>query len=183
MTTSVRIKVVVQHLHLRGLLYQSFIFPVLKIDSSTMEFASVPHPAKLALILSGTFIIYQLVVQLAAIRKRRAIAREKGCLPPPIFPQWETILGIDLFRSNMRAIKAHSFLELSYNRFIEMGVNTMQFVALGRKIIITIEPENLKTIQDIEFKKWCLVTRRKVGFRPLLGDVEFLVSPFVSYLV
>ena len=34
---------------------------------------------------------------------------------------------------------------------------------------ITIEPENLKSIQAIDFKKWGLGTRRKVAFEPLLG--------------
>lgn len=36
----------------------------------------------------------------------------------------------------------------------------------------TLEPENLKTIQAIDHKKWGLGTRRKIGFRPLLGDGE-----------
>ena len=75
-----------------------------------------------------------------------------------------------MFRQNMSAFKNHHFLETSYNRFREMGVNTFQFVALGRKIMITVEPENLKTIQAVNFKHWGLGSRRKVGFRPLLGD-------------
>lgn len=37
----------------------------------------------------------------------------------------------------------------------------------------TLEPENLKTIQAVDHKKWGLGTRRKIGFRPLLGDGEF----------
>lgn len=40
----------------------------------------------------------------------------------------------------------------------------------------TLEPENLKTIQAVDHKKWGLGTRRKIGFRPLLGDGEFFYS-------
>jgi hypothetical protein len=42
-------------------------------------------------------------------------------------------------------------------------------VVLGSTFIATIEPENLKTIQATEHKKWSLGKRRKVAFRPLLG--------------
>ena len=43
-------------------------------------------------------------------------------------------------------------------------------IALGRKFIVTTEPEILKTIQAINFKQWGLGGRRKVAFRPFLGD-------------
>ncbi|KAI6842745.1 putative P450 monooxygenase [Hortaea werneckii] len=54
-----------------------------------------------------------------------------------------------------------------------MGVNTMQINLLGRHAHLTVEPENLKVIQALEHKKWQLGTRRKFGFRPLLGDGIF----------
>lgn len=135
-----------------------------------MAFADLHHTVKLALVFANVFIVYQLVVAFNLARKRRAIAREKGCLPAPIYPQWDRVFGCDLFRHNMRAFHQRHFLELSYNRFRQMGVNTYFFVALGRRMHVTIEPENLKTIQAVEFKKWGLGKRRKIGFRPLLGD-------------
>lgn len=48
----------------------------------------------------------------------------------------------------------------------------------------TLEPENLKTIQAVDHKKWGLGTRRKIGFRPLLGDGEFFFFffPFFFFL-
>ena len=45
----------------------------------------------------------------------------------------------------------------------------MQMKLLGRHAYFTIEPENLKTIQAVEFKKWGLGSRRKTAFDPLLG--------------
>ena len=141
-----------------------------------MAALEVPQVAKLAIGLASLFIFYQLFVQLTIAQRRRAFAREKGCLPAPKLPQSDPILGIDLFREDMRGFKNHTFLEMSRNRIRRMGVNSMQFVALGRRIYMTIEPENLKTIQAIDFKKWSLGKRRKVGFRPLLGDGESLLS-------
>lgn len=125
---------------------------------------------QLALGLGALFLAYQIFQQLTVGRKRRAIAREKGCLPPPSYPQWETVLGIDTFRANIRALKAHNFLETTYKRFHQMGANTYQMTALGRRFVITTEPENLKVIQAINFKNWGLGVRRKVAFRPFLGD-------------
>lgn len=80
------------------------------------------------------------------------------------------MLGWDLFRENLRAFKQGNFLPLSYKRFQDIGVNTYHVMVLGRGVYLTTEPENLKTIQAIEFKKWGLGSRRKIGFRPLLGD-------------
>ena len=143
----------------------------MKSSTEAMEhLGSFPYVAKLTLGLAALFVAYQFVQRFTLARKRRAIAREKGCLPSPSYPQLETIVGWDLFSSNIRAIRNHALLELAYGRFREMGVNTFQFVALGRRFHITTEPENLKTIQAINFKQWGLGTRRKVGFRPLLGD-------------
>lgn len=73
----------------------------------------------------------------------------------------------------MAAFKSHTFLAENYDRYQRMGVNTFSVVALGRKIHTTIEPENLKTIQATDFKKWGLGERRKVAFRPLLGSGIF----------
>ena len=132
--------------------------------------ANLPRAAQVVLGLGAFFFAYVIVQQLTTARKRQAIAREKGCSPPSAYPQWDTVLGVDIFRQNIRALKAHNFLDTNYKRFQRMGVNTYQFVALGRRFIVTTEPENLKTIQAINFKQWGLGGRRKVAFRPFLGD-------------
>lgn len=129
--------------------------------------------SKLAFSAVVLLIVYQLVQFLNLSRKRRAYARSKGALPPRQWPQREQILGYELFKENIRALKDHNFLTTGYDRFQQMGVNTFVVVALGRKIYTTIEPENLKTIQAVDFKKWGLGERRKVAFRPLLGSGIF----------
>lgn len=128
------------------------------------------HLAKLAGLVLAALAVFHILTRIHLASKRRALAREKGCLPPPLYPQPEQIFGWSLFRQNMRSLKQRKFLESSANRFREMGVNTYQLVALGRRLYTTIEPENLKTIQAVDFKKWGLGERRKISFRPLLGD-------------
>jgi len=138
-----------------------------------MDLQELPRSLKIAVILATVFIFYLLFNELTVGRRRRALARSKGCLPPPAYPQLDKIFGIDIFRINMRHIKAHNMLELGQKRFQEMGVTTMSMVGLGRLMTVTLEPENLKTIQAVEFKKWGLGTRRKIAFRKLLGDGIF----------
>ena len=74
-----------------------------------------------------------------------------------------------MFLRNTRLIREHRFLEAAGQRFRDMNTHTMQITLLGRHVHFTLEPENLKVIQAIEHKKWQLGTRRKSGFRPLLG--------------
>lgn len=133
----------------------------------------LPHLSKLALGLVAVFVGYTLLQNLLLSRKRNAIAREKGALPSPKYPQSERIIGYRLFKENIHALKTGTFLEASLQRFAEMGVNTFSLVALGRTMHTTIEPENLKTIQAVNFKHWGLGERRKVAFKPLLGDGIF----------
>lgn len=137
-----------------------------------MNFADLPPALKLAIGILGLLLVFQGIHLLNVGGRRRALALEKGALPAPKYPQSERLIGWDLFRRNMRALKSHTFLDMNIARFKEMGTNTFQLVALGRNFHMTIEPDNLKAIQAVDFKKWGLGTRRKIGFRPLLGEGE-----------
>jgi hypothetical protein len=106
--------------------------------------------------------------------------REKGCLPAPWVPSWDPFYGIDLFLLNMRCLKEHTILEKTNRRFQDSKFKTYQLVVLGRHLHQTIEPENLKTIQAIDFKKWSLGDRRKVAFHPLLGEGIFTTGTYIS---
>ncbi|KAK5125960.1 hypothetical protein LTR85_011315 [Meristemomyces frigidus] len=139
-----------------------------------MDLASLPHVAKAALGLVSIFILYQVYLQLTVGRQRRALKREKGTLPAPWFSGFrDHILGLDLFSKNIKLLKEHRLLEVVTARFNNDGVKTFKILLLGRQVHFTIEPENLKVVQAMEFKKWGLGSRRKFGFRPLLGDGIF----------
>ena len=60
-------------------------------------------------------------------------------------------------------------------RSLQTG-NTMWMNVVGRYFLTTVEPENLKTIQSLDFKKWGLGKRRTFSLRPLLGDGEPSIS-------
>jgi hypothetical protein len=138
-----------------------------------MEHTASPHLTKLALGLVAIIIGYQLIERFVIARKRAAFARAHGALPAVQYPQRETIIGYELFKTNIRSLKARTFLEDQERRYQRMGVNTFGVTALGRKMHTTIEPENLKVMQATEFKKWGLGQRRKDAFIPFLGSGIF----------
>ncbi|KAM3425111.1 hypothetical protein BST61_g7075 [Cercospora zeina] len=138
-----------------------------------MHVAACSSATKAVVGLALLYAVYRIATALDRWRTRRALKRQKGCLDAPKWPQKDPILGLDIFFENIAALKARTLLELAADRFQQTGVTTFQLKALGRRIHTTIEPENLKVIQAIDHKKWSLGTRRKVGFRPLLGDGIF----------
>lgn len=136
-----------------------------------MQLTELSPTARITSGLVCLFILYQLFISLTVGSKRRALQRQKGTLPAPWFTGCrDHFMGIDLFLANTSALREHRILETTRTRFSDMGVRTMQMTLLGRHVHMTIEPENLKVIQALEHKKWQLGTRRKFGFRQLLGD-------------
>lgn len=131
--------------------------------------SSLPPTVQVALTAIALYLTYQTIDSLAVWRRREAIRREKGVLSARRMPQIDPFFGIDIFMQNMKALKSHTLLETVHRRFKKLGVNTFQMKVLGRQLHFTTEPENLKTIQAIDAKKWSLGRRRKEGFRPLLG--------------
>jgi len=95
--------------------------------------------------------------------------QDKGCLPVKKYPNKDPIFGLDMFRELLQNLKKRTMLESQLLRFKKMNARTVTFPSLGRKVIITMEPENLKTIQALDFKKWSLSRQRKTSFRPFLG--------------
>ncbi|KAK0347076.1 hypothetical protein LTR91_012940 [Friedmanniomyces endolithicus] len=135
-----------------------------------MDTMRLPHVAKAAILLTIVFVAYQAYVQLTVGRRRRALQREKGTLLAPWhFELRDRIMGLDDFLENIKALKEHRYLARGQARFENQGVRTMHTISLGRHVISTIEPENLKTIQAVDFKKWTLGSRRISAFRPFLG--------------
>jgi cytochrome P450 len=70
-----------------------------------------------------------------------------------------------------RAIRQHNLLEFGCKLFPQYG-NTFTISELGRRFIVTIEPENIKTILSLQFKDYA-VGYRLESFRPLLSESMF----------
>lgn len=148
-----------------------------------MSFISLPTPTQALIILTLLYTIYHTISALDLWNRRRAFKRDRGVQDAPRLPQKDPILGLDLFFENIASLKNHTLLETTASRFRDTGFNTFRLVALGRHMHATLEPENLKTIQAIDHKKWGLGTRRKIGFRPLLGDGEFYFILFYFFFL
>ncbi|KAK3115953.1 hypothetical protein LTR53_004180 [Teratosphaeriaceae sp. CCFEE 6253] len=135
-----------------------------------MDLGGLPHLAKAAILLGFVFLIFSAYHQLTVGRKRRALQREKGTLPVPWLKTIrDPILAVDFFVENIKALKEHRLLALGQARLNNQGVRTLKINLLGNKVTLTTEPENLKVIQAVDFKKWSLGKRRETAFRPLLG--------------
>ncbi|GAB7366215.1 hypothetical protein MBLNU230_g7774t2 [Neophaeotheca triangularis] len=148
------------------LIYRVFSWPAQDAESMTLRFST-----RLLFNFLLFLAVCQLYFELGIYRFRWLMSRE--CAPPPAYPQKDPIFGIDLFRRDLKALKERRFLAQIQERFQTMKANTFTATALGRKSIITIEPENLKVIQAKDHKKWSLGTRRKIAFQPLLGKGIF----------
>lgn len=142
--------------------------------SSIFDMAFSQFLSFYGLLVGGMLIglVYYVYNELTVGASRRKIIREHGCQPPVKYPHVDPILGLDLFWENMRHIKAKTFMSAQKERFATLG-NTHEVNLMGSKVILTIEPENLKTILSLKFKEFGLGQRRKNALVPLLGHGIF----------
>ncbi|KAF2761351.1 cytochrome P450 [Pseudovirgaria hyperparasitica] len=116
--------------------------------------------------------IYQKV---ALYFRRRAFKKEHGCEPSYSRYQFkDPIFGLDLILTNIRAAKSRTYLETSYNRFQKYGT-TFTSKMVTKPLIVTIEPENVKTVLSTRFKDFGL-GERLLPFAPLLGKGIFTMD-------
>lgn len=98
---------------------------------------------------------------------RRRTARRYGCQPVAHSLSWDPFLGLDILPTAVRAAREHRLLEFSCQNYRRFG-NTLKGRELLINFIITIEPENIKSILSTNFKDYG-VGFRLATFAPLLG--------------
>lgn len=118
------------------------------------------------------YLLYCVYWELTIGTSRRRLIQQHGCLPVKKYPHWDPILGLDFFRQTMKAFKARTFLADNRERFSQMG-NTFEVKLIGQSLILTAEPENLKTMLALNFKHFGLGKRRKDALLPFLGPGIF----------
>jgi len=128
------------------------------------------HLVKAGAFLATVYLIYTLVRSLALHRSRAAFKQATGAQSAIPYPQWERIIGWDMFKDSLKAFREHRMLERSQERHKITGATTFNIMVLGRSTTMTLEPQNLKVIQALDHKKWGLGRRRKTAFKPFLGD-------------
>ncbi|KAN0081841.1 Cytochrome P450 [Elaphomyces granulatus] len=108
-----------------------------------------------------------------AKRKREeidAIARQHGCLQPPML-QNQRPLGIDRLEQIFRANSESRLMELFLFHFRQTGY-TLQQVFLLTPAFGTVDPANLKAMLSLKFSDWDNGLRRAIAF-PMFGDGIF----------
>ncbi|OJJ78029.1 hypothetical protein ASPBRDRAFT_37257 [Aspergillus brasiliensis CBS 101740] len=126
------------------------------------------HP-KLILLLLAPLVLASLSFH--RYLNRRRFARHHGCQPVLRSYNKDPILGLDTLIETIRTVREHRILERSCNLYRTHG-NTFTVKELRRNIILTIEPENIKTILSLNFTDYSL-NHRYEAMKPLLGEGIF----------
>ncbi|KAJ5717048.1 hypothetical protein N7488_002694 [Penicillium malachiteum] len=102
---------------------------------------------------------------------RRQFAKAHGCKPIARSLSKDPFLGLDLLPGTLRAIKENRILVRSLENYKTHG-NTFTVRELHVSAIVTIEPENIKTVLSLKFQDFCIAHRLKC-MKPLLGEGIF----------
>ncbi|KAF2280043.1 cytochrome P450 [Westerdykella ornata] len=115
---------------------------------------------------------FALVRQLSLYLARRRIIKENGCEPCPHVYNKDPFLGIDVLRDQLRRSRECTILEGNQQRFQNFRSNTFHSRMVTMPLIVTIEPENVKTILSLKFKDYSFGARY-TALTPLLGEGIF----------
>ncbi len=125
------------------------------------------------LVLAGALLLTLLVANyIQNIIHHRRNAKRLNCRPIVQGPT--DIFGIRPFYRLAQAVREKRWVEYIAGQYANNGHTFGQNV-LGRKIVSTIEPENVKAVLATQFNDFCLGTRHR-EFYPLLGDGIFTLD-------
>lgn len=120
--------------------------------------------------LYAAFLILRHLVQLHHHHKQ---SKSLHCKQPP-YAVASGFLGIPGFYRLTKAVREKRWIDYLADQYTING-NTFQLRFLSRRLIATIEPENVKAILATQFQDFCLGTRHE-QFYPLLGDGIFTLD-------
>lgn len=122
------------------------------------------------------YAIHYVYRRLEVAVSRHRTARKHDCKPVKPSPVLNTIsndfLGWKVPKLLINGYKARKVLENLQKVFLK-NCNTVQVKLLFTNVILTIEPENVKTILASNFNDWTVTTRRKQAFEPYIGHSIF----------
>lgn len=102
---------------------------------------------------------------------RRKFARINGCQPIAKSYSRDPFLGLDTIPGTVRALRQHRILDQACDLFRLYG-NTFKLREFHKNAIVTMEPENIKTILSLNFGDYG-ISHRLEAFKPLLGQGIF----------
>jgi hypothetical protein len=109
------------------------------------------------------FVSQKLNTYLAHLRFKKA----HGCKPVTPIYQSERVVGLSLYKSQLKAAKENRVLQTSQSRFAQYG-NTWSATMMGQTFYNTIDHENLKHILATNFDNFGIGPRH-ASFKDLLG--------------
>lgn len=127
--------------------------------SSTIKFQ---HVALLAILIGALFLLH-----IRRILARARFARLHHCKPIAHTLHKEPFLGLDALAVALHHLLRHDLLDYICGLFATHG-HTVRFRELQNDVILTREPENIKTILSLRFSDYG-VQHRLAAFKPLLG--------------
>jgi len=120
-------------------------------------------------LLSITYFAYR---RISLYLQRRRFKLENGCQPlANHFPHKDFIFGIDGMLETLKAAKERRLLDRAVNNNRKYGT-TFGNKLFFQKVIITCEPQNVKTVLSLKFKDYSLGQRDQT-FGHLLGKGIF----------
>lgn len=135
----------------------------------TIHWNYYPRPALLLVVALALAVVAW--VHISRVFIRRQLIRRSGCQPVAKSFNKDPFLGLDTLPDTIRAVKQHRILDRGCELFRDYG-NTFTVKELGRRAILTIEPENIKTVLSHRFKDYG-ISFRLAPFKPLLGEGIF----------
>lgn len=116
-------------------------------------------------------LLFHLVINhVVSLRARYKFVRQNGLQSPPIYEP-QSLLGLSLFREAKRAAAEYKSLESNIERFYRHG-NTYSANMIGKSLIMTMDPENIKAVLSTRFNDFGL-GQRLLAFGPFIGKGIF----------
>lgn len=128
-------------------------------------------PQGLLAVCTGLLLLKIFISFVSRYRRHQILIRQHGCLPPPKAKLKDPIFGIDVILSNGRAAREHRSLQTFEERFYSIGATYS--TKHGFPLIITMEPDNVRTVINQNFHDYALAPFRQPALKHFLGDGIF----------
>ncbi|KAI9374211.1 cytochrome P450 [Aspergillus egyptiacus] len=125
----------------------------------------------IALYTGAAFLLYYFVISIYRRWSQYRFAKENGCKPVPALHHRDPFFALDRLAFMVRVARERKVLESNVLRFNELG-HTWRTKRITTPMILTRDPENVKTILSLKFSDYSMGDRLK-NFGPLLGHGIF----------
>ncbi|KAL8645771.1 MAG: hypothetical protein Q9226_007150 [Calogaya cf. arnoldii] len=134
--------------------------------------STLSRSLQVSLVLLSLVVVYRLYIVLKKRKHNQHFISKHGCEPTKVHPS-KYPFGIDLIRDELKWLKEHTLLEHCQVPYRLLDCTTFSATQLHLQFLVTIDPENIKSILATDFKSYSVGEQRKQALRPFLGDGIF----------